>query len=658
MSEYVPDCASLSHEAEYPPWLTLPLSRIVVNPWDVTSRPDYPVPSGMESSAPLHLAYHVGQVPVRLPFFLSWVFPSNDILRNSCVTWAPHAISQNLMSGEHRTIITTCFADESTVMQSFVVGFAGQLLLMGQFAGGDITWSPATATLTLTHPLFAADVSISRPARPLAGSARGVWALDLGNLRAGEEVVVSVHFRRASESSLSHTGIRSFHDVLHTRELYWNERLGTVPRPAGFDLHFLNRPEAHPDAVRRMYYRAWAFLISNSLPPMPENGYSYPQIACGKPSLWAEGHPMASASAQWESFVAMQLMAWIDPDLAWSAFEGMMSLVDDNGTLGGEGLPSRHVQTAWVLYQLTGAADRLHSVYPAMKRLLLWKASDPRWIFKDQTPPGLKDAEFVVHALMDMFWAMHVCQALNLYEEVAFWREHIDLLAEDYRRWFWDDPQSEPHFTFHELTGRHSGDRRSWSLQGLALPEWILGDDRRRSLLVLLRTMMDDRVPFLIRGLNKFPQCNFTMVGAWTHGTPEEAAILAEAGMSAVTMAGEFAECYTDEFPVQVWGVAPSVFGAASIIDCALWHNGVILGDGLPILARMPNAVGVSNFRLMGSTFGVEYCGSGVTLYGDALRRLSLPVSFETSSHDCWKDTWQTGRQIVLQTTDTLSSST
>jgi hypothetical protein len=387
---------------------------------------------------------------------------------------------------------------------------------------------------------------------------------------------------------------------------------------------------------------------------MPENDFPFPQVACGKPSLWAEGHPKARPSAQWESFVAMQLTALVDPETAWASFEGLMSLVDDEGTLGGEGLPSRHVQTAWVLYRLTGDRNRLANVYPAMKRLLVWKASDPRWIFKEQTPPGLKDAEFVVHALMDMFWAVRICAVLGMPEEARFWEEWIERLGGDYRRWFWETPGGTPWFTYHDEQGRHSGERHSWTLQGLALPERVLGEPQKQSLLELLRSMLDDSVPYGIRGLNKHPQINYAMVGVWTYGKPEEAARMAEYAMSAVTMAGEFSECYSDTFPVKCWGVTPSMFGAASMIDCALWHNGIILGDGLPIIARLPNALGVENLRWKDGTLNVRYDPSdhGVGIWGTALSRLAIPKEFVESrlpdGTPSWRGTLPPGSQITL----------
>ena len=86
-------------------------------------------------------------------------------------------------------------------------------------------------------------------------------------------------------------------------------------------------------------------------------------------------------------------------------------------------------------------------------------------------------------------------------------------------------------------------------------------------------------------------------------------------------------ENYKPEYPVELDGLVPDVFGAALMIDSALWHNGVILGNGLPIIAHWPNAVGVENMTIRGGTINVRWdkTGEGVRLWGHGLSRLKLP---------------------------------
>lgn len=593
-------------------------------------------------------------------------FTSSDGPTTLETQWSPDRIAQTVgfdrFDAAYR--VTTCLPDENTVAQLLKVDRPGlgRVIIKGQFPEGKASAHEDKKSITIAGDRFHVVIAFSRVPRIVAISpsearpgAWGQWAATFDELDSGSEIVVAATFTPTSDgaeetarSAMRFAHPHAFRNALDSRESDWNARLAKVPAPADFSLHILKDRDVAAEDLERMYYKAWVFSIGNSLPPLPENEYPYPQITCGKPSLWPEGHPKAAASAQWESFVAMQMMAWVDPDLAWSSFEGMMSLVDDEGTLGGEGLPSRHVQTAWVLYSLTGDVDRLRGIYPAMKRLLIWKVSDPRWIFKGLTPPGYKDAEFVVHALMDMGWAMRICDVLDMPEDKAYWKDQTDQLSENYRQWFWETPGGSPYFTYHSEQGRKAGDRHSWTLQGLALPEWVLGEPQKQSLLELFRSMVDKNVPFLVRGLNKFPQVNYAMAGLWTYGKPEEVQAMAEASMTAVTMAGEFAECYGDKFPATIWGVAPSMFGAASMIDGALWQNGIMLGDGLPVIVHTPYAEGVRNLTWKGRTLNVEFDGDRVEFSGDALPHLAMPDGFTGSGPEHWTGTLAVGKQITL----------
>ncbi len=772
-------CSDLRETVTRPRWLQIPMSRLVVNPWDVTQPAAYPTPREFAWALPLDLGYHYGEVPIRLPVFWSWrpwephlkCIPNLEACEHSLdgISWHPTGLSigmieqgmkltisgeanygeaaaevtvdldktpcLNLMSGDtdaswavkvnaggedslivrdsnrqgwfiadikaatgwsgkktftlklfavgqpgtsvclsglkfvssdgptsaetswspDRIVqtteferfdaayeITTCLPDEDTVAQLLRVDKPGhgRVILKGQFPEGRAIVSEDKRTIAITSDRVHAVIAFSQTPRIAALSPGHAhdgkwiqWAVTFDELEQGTEIVTAATFSatpdgadQSAKKALSYANPDALRKALAAREAAWNEWLSKVPMPRDFTLHYLTDRNVTAEQLERMYYKAWVFTIGNSLPAQPENSYPYPQITCGKPSLWAEGHEKAAPSAQWESFVAMQLMVWIDPDLAWSSFEGMMSLVDDEGTLGGEGLPSRHVQTAWVLYALTGDKKRLRRVYAPMKRMLQWKAADPRWIYKGLTPPGLKDAEFVVHALMDMSWAIRICKVLDMPKEAAHWRKQIDGLRESYWNWFWETPGGPPNYTYHEELGRRSGDRHSWSLTGLCLPGSILGEPQKQSLLTLFRSMVDDSVPFLIKGLNKFPQVNYAMVGLWIYGEPDEVARMAEASMTAVTMAGEFAECYGDTFPAYTWGVTPSMFGAASMIDGALWHNGILIGDGLPIIVHTPNAVGVDNIPLRRGTLNVRFDGDEVELSSEESRSIALPV--------------------------------
>lgn len=93
--------------------------------------------------------------------------------------------------------------------------------------------------------------------------------------------------------------------------------------------------------------------------------------------MWDESDDRAPYSATWESFFGIQFYAFIDPETAWNAFEGLMSLTDKDGVIGGESLPSRKAQTAWILYQTTQDKERLEKIYAPLERYLNWRLVYP-----------------------------------------------------------------------------------------------------------------------------------------------------------------------------------------------------------------------------------------------------------------------------------------
>lgn len=60
-----------------------------------------------------------------------------------------------------------------------------------------------------------------------------------------------------------------------------------------------------------------------------------------------------------ETALAYNSMLSIDPETAWNAFEGLMSLTDKDGVIGGESLPSRKPKQPGYFYQTTQDKERL-----------------------------------------------------------------------------------------------------------------------------------------------------------------------------------------------------------------------------------------------------------------------------------------------------------
>jgi hypothetical protein len=370
-------------------------------------------------------------------------------------TWYPHKLTKQGTSPGGKVDSTSCFVDESTIAQRLTVRAwkTGGLVLVGQTPhNASVRWDDARRAVIIQGTNYSIAISagskgewrgsFSSPwncmlvADP-AGSQARIWAITFPNPKPGDEIVVVARLSPA-KTLLEPSKVtalatpRAFASALKAREAAWNKLLAQVPRPTDTSVHLLKRDMVTPDAIRRTYYRAWVFLLSNILPPMPENGFRYPQVGCGKPSLWEAGHPRAYNSAQWESIIAMQFVAWADPKTAWDAYEGMLSLVDKDGSMGGECLPAHHANTAWVLYSLTGDKARLKRNYPDIKRWLLWKAENPRWIIGAHDPgPQAKSAEFVSHALLDMTYISRIAGVLGMPDEQSMWTEQIKKLGED-----------------------------------------------------------------------------------------------------------------------------------------------------------------------------------------------------------------------------------
>jgi hypothetical protein len=544
----------------------------------------------------------------------------------SRTTWAPHEIATTAATSDGRTVVegSSLLSDPSTVAQRLRITSktTSSLMLTGDYRNGSVRWDARRRCLIFKSDRLQSLISFSRPARWLgirptslewtqmgSGPAEpplktGSWGLAFDGLRVGDEIVVVARFSPSPEESLKPTPMTplGFARARDRQARNWNRWLASVPHPQDFTVRAVDPLGVTPEQVRRTYYDAWAFLLGGVLPPMPENGYPYPQLPTGKPSLWAEGAPRARPSAQWESFVAMQTMALVDPTTAWRAYEGMMTLVGPDGSIAGEGLPSCHVQTAWVLYNRKRDTVRLRRAYPALRRLLLWKASDPRWIHKGATPPGQKDQQFVLFALMDMGYARKIASVLKMPEEAAFWDRERAALAQKFHRWFWAEVGGPSYRIFHEPTEERSGPDNPWNLTSLALPPDILSLPERESLLRVFRARLDPRKTFLIDGLSRYADYQGTARGLYRYGFRDLAAMMADASMRDATRSGEFAEFYDQSGALpRPAGVRPSVFGARHAIDGVLLHNGLVYDEGPLEFLPVDHAGGVRNLHTVGS---------------------------------------------------------
>ena len=597
--------------------------------------------------------------------------------------WEPHRVVSPLTfgGGSVRAECTTALMDAQTVAQRLRVVRAGsgRLRLTGRFEDGRVRWDTAHQALVLQGANYHVVLALSRRARwlgvrpsaldwqaargaPAAPGGSGVWALELDGLRVGEEVIVAARFAPGTVGA-AQLGVKAqatpaaFAAALTRQEAAWNKRLASVPRPLDFTPRSVDAKGVTAADVRRSYYRAWVFFSADTLPPMPENGFPYPQVCTGKPSLWTDGALHSEETAAWDSVAAMQALALTEPKVAWEAAQGIMSQVSPDGYLAGEALPGGFAQTFWLLYRQTGDRAGLRRVYPAWKRYMIWKIAHPRWVYPnksraDMHPSVQKDNEYVVHEIVDMGYAADIADALGMPGEAAFWRRQRRQAVADYLHWFLPPPGDAVYRLYDSDTDR-GGLNEVWGVKGLAFASHLLPPSARKTLLAVFRRNFSPHRPFGI-SQNRFGDLEPIILGLFRSGQAAYAQQMADLALRDVTRAGEFSEDYTRTDPPAPDGVRPSSFGARLMVDSVLWHNGVVLDEGLPVLLGMPGAVGVDNIPVHGDPICVRFdrAAHTVTLQGPGLARLRLPDGFRASAANgaaLWTGPIAEGQEIRMK---------
>jgi len=577
-------------------------------------------------------------------------------------TWAPQEVSASGTAADGSVALetVTTMPDENTVSQCLRVVKAGtgRLRLTGRFPDGTVAWDEASQTLHLHGIGYQAALVFSRPAHWLGADKFGVWMVQFDGVKAGDQIVTVARFGlKDAVSPQAQATPQAFAAAMSGSRARWDKMLARVPRPADFTPRRVDPKGVTAAQVRRSYYQAWAFLLEDTLPPMPENGFPYPQVCTGKPALWTDGATHSEETALWDSAEAMQALALIEPKTAWTAAQGVLSQIAPDGYLDGEALPTIFARTLWLLYAQTGDTEKLRGVYPMLKRFLIWKLANPRWIYPNRVQPAAdphaaKDQEFVSYEITDLEYAAKIADALGMPNEAAFWREKQQAAASDYRHWFWPVPGGPSYLVYVSDTDRIGPDN-PWSLQGLQISPALLPPIDSMALVALYQKTKNPTLPFLVPGRTRFGDLQLITLGLFQHGEAAEAAQLADACLRDVTRAGEFSENYTQANPPVPGGVRPSAFGARLMTDSVLWHNGVVLDEGFPVLLGMPGAVGVDNIPVHGDPIFVRFniAQHTVTLTGTGLSRLRLPPSFHASAGHgkaVWTGPISAGQRVPL----------
>jgi len=337
---------------------------------------------------------------------------------------------------------------------------------------------------------------------------------------------------------------------------------------------------------RRAYYAAWTFVIQDVVRKLPESSFAYDQLMTGKPSLWNEGEPRAPGTAQWDSVLGYQWLCYVDCEAAWSAFSGLMSLVDANGDIAGESLPARKAQTAWILYSRTHDRAQLEAVYPAIRKNLLWEERNPRWIYQDHNIADEKDLEFTSSWIYDAGFASLICTELGDPSEAQLWRSKQAEMADSSRKWFFSDPAQIHQYFFSDERVHSKADRAesnaelsAYISQALAIQQFPLA----------IRARLGDYFTQGFRrhqnGLGfedyKYPDVNLTAYGLIDTKRTDQAVSFISGVLRESIQVGTFVEAINKTPAAE--GVQESLFSPLNIIEFTWLLNGCRYDNGSPV---------------------------------------------------------------------------
>lgn len=613
--------------------LSMPMSRIVLNFFDFRSKLsllDY----SNRPTVPINIAYLTTEknIPEKKPISrfsrsvtdmltmyktdkgVSGVMNDSTLgIATSYTTeWMPHCLpfTAEYPGGASLTGVDFFYDNKTVVRKLTLKGDANYYCFAGKFEGR-VKFENRIIVVDNDNLQYA--ITFSCPVKDF-NIVKNKWyiAVDNENLKENN-IIVSLAFADKNEVKptlfarvVNPIQKNDVDKVLLSNEKYWDNFLSKVPHPANFELSYVNPKSVKPEEIRQAYYKAWVFTAQNVLPEDPKL-YPYPQICTGKPSLWDEGEERAPFSAAWESFVGIQFYAYVDPQLAWKAFKGLMSLVDNEGMLGGESLPSRKAQTAYILYQLTKDKKSLREIYPALKCYLKWRLNITHWVYGDiKTSTTFKDAEFAFSALVDIQHLLKIADILGQKKDIAEWQGRFNDFGNKCLTWFWETPQSLPIQNYWTNTQKRRGGNTIWITTCLHIKNYLNGD-YLTSVINKFDKEYNTEANFAGFNMPKYPDVSYSVYGLLEHNLEERALGTMEACLRDITRGrAAFAEQYVgDDFRPD--GVRPSLFGSSIILDFVLLANGYMFGDGVPKAVLLPNkAGGISDIKINGKIYQLK----------------------------------------------------
>ena len=454
-------------------WLGYPESRIVVNP----------NPSFLEEPI------YDGGLNLNIGLFVNGVHRKNSIQKlqigdsetgakdktGITTKWYPYKLTADVAYGDSDVEMTEFFVDKNTFVRLFDMKQMQDkvLVLSAQDSGLSVL---DDGSLLMRHDDYSfiykiiklnADTSVNQIIAPvLSGSdekkewkvietcsediAKYAFVMTLAVEEDGEEAAIE-----RSNQILEGTIL----DKLSATKAFWDGKLAKVPAPENWGIGAgMDAKGVTPEQHRRAFYAAWAFKYQNIIEPTPETDYPYYQVTLGMPSMWSSGTWKTPNSCAWESMFDIQQLAMVEPEIAWSAAEGFINEIDENGILDGECLPSQKAHMVWVCYENLPDKERLERLYPNIKNYLLWRAENPRWIYGSHDYKDEKDISFVTQWYSDVSYAIKMCEVLEIPEDIAMWEARKEQMDRDARIWFFTPAEGAPADKIYNICFADSGE--------------------------------------------------------------------------------------------------------------------------------------------------------------------------------------------------------
>ena len=420
----------------------------------------------------------------------------------------------------------------------------------------------------------------------------------LSNLTSKEDTAA------ASRNALNDENLKN---KLGEQEKFWDDYLQKVPVPGTFEIETIDSLGVTSKSIDQMYYEAWILLAADVLPPNPETGFKYKQMACGKPSMWAWGHPTAAFTAAWDSIYAYHMYAFVDPDTAWDCYMGLMSLVEHSddpnrhGMLAGESLPVNRARTAWLLYEMKPDKEKLEEVFENLDINLDWAMNHTYWIYRGNAGLNEKtrDPDFTAAAYVDMPYMIRICNELGKADKAKEWEEKMNEFGKSFPKW-------------HIMTAKIDGERVKiaktgntlWTCKSLYIPQ--LTEEEDWAFYRRLKTEYNTNTNFMgFRGV-KVEEIMYCIYGLYDNADRGQefidmAKTLNESSIREVVRARIFSENYEYEKGTSQCygtGVRSNMFGVVQLIDSIWIRNGFRYDTCQPT---------VQNFFGKGSMENVRY---------------------------------------------------